>query len=357
MTLCQALASFLNSKVTANNCMTSKITLQHSFAARARLTGRIRSTPMIGSPSLGARTGLDISLKLEHTQITGSFKLRGATNAIQSLNEAERAMGVVGVSTGNHGRGLAYAAAKAGVRCIICMSELVPQNKVDGIRSHGAEVRIVGRSQDDAQLEVDRLVAEGMVMLPPFDHRDIIAGQSTVALEMLEQAPDMDSVLVPLSGGGLISGVAMVMKAVNRNIRVIGISMERGAAMYESLQAGKPILVEEQATLADSLGGGIGLNNAYTFEMTKNLVDDIVLVSEAEIAEAIRHAYWQERQIIEGSGSVGIAALLAGKIDAPGRCVSLISGQNIDMALHKRLIDGENVDVTPKTDATEGAHA
>jgi threonine dehydratase len=195
-------------------------------------------------------------------------------------------------------------------------------------------------------------VAEGMVMLPPFDHPNIIAGQSTVALEMLEQASDMDSVLVPLSGGGLISGVAMVMKAVNPNIRVIGISMERGAAMYESLQAGKPILVEEQETLADSLGGGIGLDNAYTFEMTKHLVDDIVLVSEAEIAEAIRHAYWQERQIIEGSGSVGIAALLAGKIDAPGRCVSLISGQNIDMALHKRLIDRENFDLATETNAT-----
>jgi threonine dehydratase len=347
----------LNSNVIASNYMTSKITLQHSFAARARIAGRIRLTPLIGSPSLSARTSFDISLKLEHTQITGSFKLRGATNAILSLTEAERAMGVVGVSTGNHGRGLAYAAAQAGVRCIICMSELVPQNKVEGIKSYGAEVRIVGRSQDDAQLEVNRLVAEGMVMLPPFDHPNIIAGQSTVALEMLEQAPDMDSVLVPLSGGGLISGVAMVMKAVNPNIRVIGISMERGAAMYESLQAGKPILVEEQETLADSLGGGIGLDNAYTFEMTKNLVDDIVLVSEAEIAEAIRHAYWQERQIIEGSGSVGIAALLAGKIDTPGRCVSLISGQNIDMALHKRLIDCENFDVATTTYTAEGPDA
>jgi threonine dehydratase len=337
--------------------MTSKITLQHSFAARARIAGRIHLTPLIESPSLSALTGSDILLKLEHTQITGSFKLRGATNAILALTEAERAMGVVGVSTGNHGRGLAYAAAQAGVRCIICMSELVPQNKVEGIKFYGAEVRIVGRSQDDAQLEVDRLVAEGMVMLPPFDHPNIIAGQSTVALEMLEQASDMDSVLVPLSGGGLISGVAMVMKAVNPNIRVIGISMERGAAMYESLQAGKPILVEEQETLADSLGGGIGLDNAYTFEMTKNLVDDIVLVSEAEIAEAIRHAYWQERQIIEGSGSVGIAALLAGKIDAPGRCVSLISGQNIDMALHKRLIDRKNFDVATETNATGGPDA
>ena len=326
--------------------MTRPITLQDSFAARHRIADGIRQTPLVGSASLSALTSADISLKLEQTQITGSFKLRGATNAVLSLTPAQRAAGVVGVSTGNHGRGLAYAAAQAGVRCIICMSELVPQNKVDGIKSHGAEVRIVGRSQDDAQVEVDKLVADGMVMLPPFDHPDIIAGQSTVALEMLEQAPDLQTVLVPLSGGGLISGVGMVMKAVSPQIRVIGISMERGAAMYESQRAGKPVLVPELATLADSLGGGVGLDNQHTFAMTRDFVDDLVLVTEAEIAAAIRHAYWQERQIIEGSGSVGIAALLAGKIKDPGRCVALISGQNIDMDLHHRIISGEDVDVT-----------
>ena len=325
--------------------MTEKITLQDSYQARARIAGRIWRTALVPSPSLSALSGGQVALKLENTQITGSFKLRGATNAVLSLTEEQRAAGVVGVSTGNHGRGLAYAAAQAGVRCIICMSELVPQNKVEGIRSHGAEVRIVGRSQDDAQVEVDRLVAEGMTMLPPFDHSDIIAGQGTVALEMLEQSPDLDTVLVPLSGGGLISGVGMVLKAANPNIRVIGITMERGAAMYECLKAGKPVLVEEKATLADSLGGGIGLDNAYTFEMTKALVDEVVLVSEEEIAAAIRHAYFEERQVIEGSGSVGIAALLAGKIKDPGRCAVLISGQNIDMGLHKRIIDGEYVDV------------
>ncbi|UWQ47751.1 hydroxyectoine utilization dehydratase EutB [Leisingera aquaemixtae] len=325
--------------------MTEKITLQDSYQARARIAGRVRQTAMVPSPALSARCGGAVSLKLESSQITGSFKLRGATNAVLSLSEEQRAAGVVGVSTGNHGRGLAYAAAQAGVRCIICMSELVPQNKVEGIKSHGAEVRITGRSQDDAQVEVDRLVAEGMTMLPPFDHRDIIAGQSTVALEMLEQAPDLETVLVPLSGGGLISGVAMVMKAVNPAIRVIGVSMARGAAMHASLQAGKPVRVKELPTLADSLGGGIGLDNAYTFEMTKALVDDVVLVSEAEIAAAIRHAYFEERLVIEGSGSVGIAALLAGRVEHPGRCAVLVSGQNIGMDLHKRIIDGEDVDV------------
>ena len=326
--------------------MSSEITLQDSYAARARIAQSIRVTPTVSSDALSKATGGDIRLKLEQGQITGSFKLRGASNAVLSLSDAQRPKGVVGVSTGNHGRGLAYAAKQAGVKCIICMSELVPQNKVDGIKAQGAEVRIVGRSQDDAQVEVDKLVADGMVMLPPFDHHDIIVGQSTVALEMLEQSPDLETVLVPLSGGGLISGVGMVMKAVNPKVRVIGISMERGAAMYESQKAGKPIIVPELATLADSLGGGVGLDNQHTFAMTRDFVDDLVLVSEAEIAAATRHAYWQERQIIEGSGSVGIAALLAGKIKDPGRCVALISGQNIDMQLHHRIISGEDVDVT-----------
>lgn len=337
--------------------MPYRLSLQDSFAARRRIASGVRQTPVIASPSLSAATGGDVVLKLEHNQITGSFKLRGATNAVRALTATQRAAGVVGVSTGNHGRGLAYAAAQAGVRCIICMSELVPQNKIDGIRSHGAEVRIIGQSQDDAQVEVDKLVAEGMVMLPPFDHPDIIAGQSTVALEMLEQVPDLQTVLVPLSGGGLLSGVAMVMKAANPSIRVIGISMDRGAAMYESQRAGRPVLVAEKPTLADSLGGGIGLENAYTFAMTRDLVDDLVLVTEAEIAAAIRHAYWQERQIIEGSGSVGIAALLAGKIANPGKTVALISGQNIDMALHKRVVDGEDVDVAAPRQSAGGCDA
>ena len=322
------------------------ITLQECFAARRRILGYVRETPLAASPTLSElHSGSNILLKLEHLQITGSFKLRGATNAVLSLTADERAKGVVGVSTGHHGRGLAYAARQAGVRCIICMSELVPQNKVDGIKAQGAEVRIIGRSQDDAQEEVDQLVRDGMVMLPPFDHHDIIAGQSTLALELLEQTPHLDMVLVPLSGGGLMSGVAKVLKSANPDIRVVGVTMERGAAMYESQRAGAPVHVEELPTLADSLGGGIGMENIYTFAMVRDLVDDIVLVTEDEIAAAIRHAYRQERQVIEGSGSVGIAALLAGKVTPVGTCVALVTGQNIDMDLHKRLIDGETVDL------------
>ena len=196
-------------------------------------------------------------------------------------------------------------AKENGVPCIICMSRLVPQNKIDGIKALGADVRIIGASQDDAQVEVDRLVREeGMTMIPPFDHLDIVAGQGTLGLEMFEALPEMVQVLVPVSGGGLISGIASALKALNEKIKIIGVSMERGAAMYASLHAGKPILVRERATLADSLGGGIGLDNQVTFNISKHLIDDFVLVNEAEIAKAIRHAYWHERQIVEGSGAV-----------------------------------------------------
>jgi threonine dehydratase len=265
---------------------------------------------------------------------------------VASLSDDGKRHGVVGVSTGNHGRGLAFAAKAAGVRCIICMSRLVPQAKIDGIKAQGAEVRIFGSSQDEAQLEVDRLVGEqAMTMIPPFDHRAIIAGQGTLGLELFDQVPDVATVLVPLSGGGLISGVAAALKAKRPQVRIIGISMERGAAMHACLKAGKPVLVEELATLADSLGGGIGLENQLTFAMTHDLVDDVILVSEAEIAAAIRHIYWQERQIVEGSGSVGVGALLAGKIRSTGPVVAILSGGNIDMNQHFRIISGEDVDV------------
>ena len=286
-------------------------------------------------------------LKLEQQQITGSFKLRGATNAILSLTSAEQERGVVGVSTGNHGRGLAHAAKDAGLRCIICMSSLVPQNKVEGIEALGAEVRIVGHSQDDAQVEVDRLVEEeGMTMLPPFDHPDIIAGQGTLGLELLEALPEIETLLVPVSGGGLIAGVALAAKALKPSVHVVGVTMERGAAMYECQRAGRPISVPELPTLADSLGGGIGLMNRYTFALVRDLVDELVLVSEAEIARGIRHAYWEERQIVEGSGAVGIAALLSGRVTGSGVTAVIVSGCNIDMSLHHRIVSGEDVDVT-----------
>lgn len=329
------------------NAPVPEISIAAIEQARKTIANKVLQTPVQLSASLSDQLGVPVHLKLEHTQITGSFKLRGATNAVASLSDADKRRGVVGVSTGNHGRGLAYAARAAGVRCIICMSRLVPQAKIDGIKAQGAEVRIVGKSQDEAQLEVDRLVsADGMSMIPPFDHRHVIAGQGTLGLELLDQVPEVETILVPVSGGGLISGVAAAVKARKPEARIIGISMERGAAMHACLNAGKPVLVEELTTLADSLGGGIGLDNQYTFAMTRALVDDLILVSEAEIAAAIRHLYWQERQIVEGSGSVGVAALLSGKVTADGPVAVVLSGGNIDMNQHHRIISGEDVDVT-----------
>ncbi|MEM7069281.1 MAG: pyridoxal-phosphate dependent enzyme [Pseudomonadota bacterium] len=168
----------------------------------------------------------------------------------------------------------------------------------------------------------------------------------TLGLEIFKQMPDLETAVIQLSGGGLMAGVATALKAENPNIRIVAVTMDNGPAMYECVKAGKYVEVEELPTLADSLGGGIGENNQYTFPMVRDLVDDYVLVSETEIAEAIRHAYWEERQIIEGSGSVAIAAALSGKINLSGKTVLLCSGGNIDMKLHHRIISGENVDVT-----------
>ena len=313
------------------------ISIDDIYQAQTRIREQIRHTPMERSLAL-SRDGGNVYLKLECLQVTGSFKIRGATNAIMSLTAEQRKHGVVCVSTGNHGRGLAYAAKQNGIPAIVCMGSLVPQNKIDGIKALGAEVRIVGNSQDEAQHEVDRLVEQGLTMLPPFDHPDIISGQGTVGLEMMNQLDQIDTVVVPLSGGGLLAGVACAIKSKRPQTRVIGVTMERGAAMHESLRAGEPVMVEELATLADALGGGIGMDNQYTFHMIQTLVDDTLLVSEAQIAEAVRHAYFNEQLIIEGSGSVGIAALLAGKVANSGNTVILISGKNIGMDRHLDII-------------------
>jgi len=317
------------------------IPLDDIRAATARISGQILRTPMSQSTSLGELAGVPVHLKLEHQQITGSFKLRGASNAILSLTPAERASGVVAASTGNHGRALAHAAKMQGAVATICMSRLVPENKVAEIRRLGADVRIVGNSQDEAQEEVDRLVADkGMMMVPPFDHPSVIAGQGTLGLEIMEQLPEADTVLVPLSGGGLAAGVAAAVKGLRPKTRVIGLTMERGAAMKASLDAGHPVQVEELPSLADSLGGGIGLHNALTFAMCRDLLDDVILLTEDEIAAGIRHAYAAEREILEGAGAVGIAALLSGRVKSAGSIVAILSGRNIDMGLHRRIVNG-----------------
>ncbi|MBX5156736.1 hydroxyectoine utilization dehydratase EutB [Rhizobium sp. NZLR8] len=318
------------------------VTLEDIRAAARHITGRVLATPIVQSASLGEIAGTPIWLKLEHYQTTGSFKLRGATNAVLSLSPEQRLRGVVAASTGNHGRALAHAAKAQGAVATICMSRLVSENKILEIRRLGADVRIVGRSQDEAQQEVDRLVREeGLVMVPPFDHPVVVAGQGTLGLEIIDALPDAATVLVPLSGGGLAAGVAAAIKGVSPKTKVIGLTMERGAAMKASLDAGRPVQVEEVPSLADSLGGGIGLDNRVTFAMCRELLDGVILLTETEIAAGMRHAYFSEREIIEGAGAVGIAALLAGKISSRGPVVAILSGRNVDMEQHRRVINGE----------------
>lgn len=334
----------------------STVTLDDIRAARDRIASKVLRTDMVASRALSDLVAAPVHLKLESRQTTGSFKLRGASNALALLTENERRRGVVAASTGNHGRALAYAASLHDIRAVICMSRLVPENKLAEIRRLGAEIQIVGKSQDDAQVEVERLVAkEGLAMVPPFDHPDVIAGQGTIGLEMLEQTPDIGTVLVQLSGGGLAAGIACAIKASRPSCRVIGVSMARGAAMKASLDAGRPVDVEELPTLADSLGGGIGLENRLTFRMCRDLLDDVVVVTESEIAAGIRHLYAVEREIAEGSGSVCVAALLARKSVLAGPVVALVSGRNIDMELHCRIVGGEQTEFERYDDAAGNA--
>ena len=318
------------------------ITLRDLYLARARIASGIRRTPLVASQSLSAPGSARISLKLETLQDTGAFKLRGATNFIRASGDAVRARGVVTVSTGNHGRAVAHAARRVGARAVICMSDLVPRNKREAIQALGAEVRIIGRSQDEAEVEAQRLVAEeGLTLVHPFDEPLVIAGQGTIGIEILEDQPEVDTVIVALSGGGLISGIALALKAANPGMRVVGVTMEQGAAMYESVCAGRPVEVEEAVSLADSLGGGIGLENRYTFELTRALVNDYVLVSESEIARAMRHLYFNERVIAEGGGAVSVAAVLADKVpDLAGNVVCVVSGGNVAMAAFTRIVAG-----------------
>lgn len=311
------------------------VTLDDIRAAEARIRGLIRRTPVQRDDRLG------LWLKMEHHQDTGAFKLRGATNAVLSLPADRLARGVVTASTGNHGRALAHAARAAGIRSVVCLSTLVPQNKVEAVRALGAEVRIVGRSQDEAMDEVARAVMdEGMTAIPPFDHPAVVAGQGTLGLE-LETAEGMpDCVLVPLSGGGLAAGVAAAVKAQSPRTRVIGVSMERGAAMAASLAAGRPVLVEELPTLADSLGGGIGVSNGVTFAMCQALLDDVILVSEEAIAAAMRHIHAVTGDAVEGAAAVGVAVAMEGTVDLGKAPLAILSGGNVAPETFANILDG-----------------
>lgn len=312
------------------------VTLSDIRAAEARIAGRIRRTPVLADPRLPG-----VWMKQDYRQETGAFKLRGATNAVLSLPPEALAQGVVTASTGNHGRALAHAARAAGARAVVCLSHLVPTNKVEAVRALGAEVRITGQSQDAAMIEVARAVAsEGLTEVPPFDHPAVVAGQGTLGLELLADLPDLANVLVPLSGGGLAAGVAAAVKALAPRAQVIGISMDRGAAMAASLRAGHPVTVTEEPTLADSLGGGIGLGNRLTLAMCRALLDDVILVAEDEIAAAMRHIHAVTGDAVEGAAAVGHAAILSGRLRLNGPAVCILSGANVAPETFARVLEG-----------------
>ncbi len=319
--------------------------ISNILQARQVIRGVADATPMVPSPYMSRLCGQDFWLKLEIAQPIGAFKLRGAVNAVANLPDDTK--GVTCCSTGNHGRGVAYAAAKRGLRAVICMSQLVPQTKVDGIKALGAEVRIIGQSQDEAEAESRRLVAEqGLVEISPFDDPFVIAGQGTIGYEMLEACPELDTLLVPLSGGGLAAGVAVAAKALNPRIKVIGVTMDRGAAMHASLAAGHPVDVEEVPSLADSLGGGIGQGNRLSFPLCRDYLDGSILVSEEEILRAMQTLFFEDRLIAEGASVVGLAAALSGKLPHPaGPVATILTGRNLNMATFAQIVSGQDIQI------------
>lgn len=309
------------------------VTLHDVYRARQRITTVVTRTPVIRSLLLTERVGASVYLKAESLQKTGSFKIRGATNKMLGLTTEEKARGVVTVSSGNHGRAVAFIAQQLGINAVICMSMRVPRNKLDAIKRLGAEVVVTGDSYEQAEIHALQLQEERrLTLIDPFDDPLVIAGQGTIGLELLEDMPEIDTVIVPLSGGGLISGIALALKSASPSIRVIGVTMDRAPVMYHSLRAGAPIEMTEEDTIADALVGNIGVNNKYTFRMVQEYVDDTVLVSDEEIATAMAFALEEHHLVVEGGGAVGIAALLHRRVNGLGRnVVVVLSGSSVDV--------------------------
>ncbi|MDR2455448.1 MAG: threonine/serine dehydratase [Deltaproteobacteria bacterium] len=327
--------------------MTTLPTLSDIYAARKRVAPYIRRTPLIYSEALSQIAGEKVYLKLESLQLTGSFKARGAANKLLSLTPEEKAKGVIAFSTGNHGRAVSYIGRELGISVTICLSQRVPKYRVEGMRALGAEVVACGQSQDEAYEKALELQNDGgLTMVAPFDDSEVLCGQGTMALEILEELPEAGSIIVPLSGGGLFSGVALAAKTVSPSLKMTGVSMEVAPAMIRSLEAGKPIEIPEVDSLADALLGGIGLDNKYTFELTRRYIDCRLLSPEPLIAKAMAHALMKERLCLEGSGAVGLAAILAGlppEAKTKGRpLVVICSGGNVDMELLIKLANDED---------------
>jgi threonine dehydratase len=311
------------------------IGLDDVLRARERVRESIYCTPFARSEMLSKLTGQQVYLKLENLQMTGSFKERGALNRLSLLTPEEAARGVVAASAGNHAQGVAYHATRRGVRSIIVMPLATPLVKVTATREFGAEVVLHGANYDEACAEATRLCeSEGMVFLHPFDDPAVMAGQGTIGLEMLEQVPDLDAVIVPIGGGGLIGGIACAIKETRPGCRVIGVQTSRLPSMLRAVEQQHPVTVDADTTIADGIA--VRRAGAMTYPVVAHYVDEIVTVDEDEIASAILLLLEREKTLAEGAGATALAALLQGKTS-----LSLTSGQKVGV-----LVCGGNIDVT-----------
>lgn len=305
-------------------------------AAAAGLDGVVHRTPLLRSETFTRLSGGEVLLKHENQQKTGAFKVRGAYTKIQSLSESERAAGVVAPSAGNHAQAVAWAAERAGVKATVYMPEGASLAKVGATESYGATVRLVGVNVDEsveaARAEVERT---GATLVHPFDDEVVIAGQGTIGLEILEDAPDIDAVVVPLGGGGLLSGIAAAIKATRPEIRVIGVEAAGCAPYVRSLENGAITAVPQTQTIADGIA--VKRPGEITFGMIRDLVDDVVTVTDAEIGRVIVSLLEREKTVVEGAGAVALAALVNGKVSAR-RSVAVLSGGNIDTPLLMQVI-------------------
>ncbi len=309
-------------------------------AALARIRERVYLSPCARSETFSRLTGTEAFLKLENLQMTGSFKERGALNRLLTLSPEERARGLITASAGNHAQGVAYHAGRLGYPATIVMPETTPIIKVASTRAHGARVVLSGSSYDEAYAEARRLEqAEGLTFVHPFDDPGVIAGQGTIGLEILAQVPDLDAVVVPVGGGGLVSGIGVAVKARRPGVRVVGVQAELLASMLAALEAGKPVTLEGAQTLADGIA--VKRTGDLTLAHARTVVDEVVTVSEEEIASAILYLLEKEKTVVEGAGAVGVAALMHHRLPglAGKKVVAVLSGGNIDVNLVARVIE------------------
>jgi threonine dehydratase len=304
-------------------------------AAARTIAPFVLRTPLVQAPVLSRVAGAPVYLKLESLQVTGSFKVRGAANRMAHLSQAERQRGVVTCSSGNHGRAVAYVAERMGVPATICVPEWVDPVKLDGMRASGARIVAAAGTYDQAAEAAARLAREdGLTLVHPFDDPLVIAGQGTIGLEIVEDLPEVGRVVVPLSGGGLCGGIADALLPLRPDASVTAVSADRARVMAASLDAGAPVELEEEETLANALSGGIGLDNAHTFGLIRDLVHEHAVVTEDQIAEGMRFAARELHLVVEGGGAVGIAAVLAGTLHwnaNEGPVAVVVSGGNVDV--------------------------